>query len=77
MVVTGCSVVTGDGHHRVTIIVDVVPVIGPDVYVVGVWVDACASDADGCVPSSDNVDMSGLVSLPLDAAGSFPIFADV
>lgn len=36
MVVTSCSVVTGDGRHKAMIATAPVPVIGPNVCVVGV-----------------------------------------
>lgn len=77
MVEIGCFVVTGDGRHRVAIVSTSVPFIGFDVLVVGEWVEACPSDADGCVPSSEDIDLSGLVSPPSDNLDSFPVIFDV
>lgn len=55
---------TGNGRHRVAISAATVPVIGPSVCVSRVWVVARPSEADGCVPSSDRIDLSGHVPPP-------------
>ena len=77
MVVTDCFVVTGDGHRRSAIAATVVPIIRFGICVVGVWVEACPSEADCCVPSSDNIDLSGLVSFLQNSAGAFPVIASI
>lgn len=77
MVVTRCSVMTGDDRHRAVIFAAVVPVIGPDVREFGVWVEVCPSDTDGCVPSRNDISLSGLVSPPPNVAGSFPVIVNV
>lgn len=77
MVITDFSVVTGDGRHRVTITVVDVPIIGPNVCVVGVWVETCPSEAYGCVSSSDDINLSELVFPPMDAAGVFTFIVAV
>lgn len=61
MVTTGCYVVIGDGRHRVAIVAIVVPVIGFGVHVSSIWVVAGPSEADGYVPSSDEIDPSWLI----------------
>lgn len=72
-VATDCSVVMGDVHHRVVISTVAVPIIGPSVCVSGEWVEACSSDADGYVSSSNDIDLSGLVSPLSDATSAFLI----
>lgn len=72
----------GDGRHRASIVAVAVPVIIPDVYASGVWVVACLPEADGCIPSSDDIDLNGLVPPPpspprSDAVGAFPVIASV
>lgn len=68
---------TGGGFHRETIVVVAVFVVGAGVYATGVWVEACSSDAYACMPSSDDMDLSGIVSPPSDTIGPFPVLADV
>ena len=58
----------GDGCHRAAIVVVAVLVIRPDVCIAGMWVEACP-----CMPSSDDIDLSGLVYPPPDVVGAFPI----
>lgn len=67
----------GNGHHRVAIDVVVVPIIGPGICVSGVWVGASPCEADVFVPSSDNIDLSELVSPPTDATCALPVIATV
>lgn len=61
MVVTDCSVATGDGRHKASITAATIPVIGPNVGVVGVSLEVCLYDVDGCVLSSVNIGLSILV----------------
>lgn len=77
VVVTGCFVVMGDGLHRAAIAATTVPIIRPNVCVVGMGVQACPYDVVGCVPSSDDIGLRGYVSLLLDAVGSIPVIAVV
>lgn len=77
MVVTGCFVVTSDGFHRAAIAASTGPVIGRNVCVAGMRVEACPSEVDDCVPSSNDIDLSGLVSLPPDILVAFPIIVSV
>lgn len=77
MVVTGCSVVTGDCRYKATIVVVAIPIIGHDVFDVGVWVEACPYDVDGCVSSNYDIDISGLVFPPPGVIGSFPVIVNV
>lgn len=64
---------TGDDDHRAAIVAVAVPIIGPSIYIYGMWVEDFLSDAYGCAPSSDDIDLSGIVSPPSDTAGAFPI----
>lgn len=75
MVVTKCSIVTGGSRHKVVIVS--VSVVEPGACDVGVWLEACPSGADSCMPSRDNMDLSGLVSPPPDSIGPFPVIVDV
>lgn len=68
---------TGDGHHMAVIVATTVPLIRLDVCVVGVGVDSCPSNADGCVSWSDDIGLSGLVSPPPDTVISFPVIVVV
>lgn len=68
---------TGNGFYMVAISADVVPNIGPGVCVSDVWVEACPSEVVGCVSSSDDIALSGLISPPLDTMGAFPFIATV
>lgn len=77
MVATYCSIMTGDGHHRSAIVAIVVLVIGPDVCAFCMWVEACSSNVGNCVPSSDCIDLNGLISPPLETTGSFLIITNV
>lgn len=49
VVVIGCSIVIGNGHHSPTIVSVVVPVIKIDVCAFGVGVEACPFDIWLCV----------------------------
>lgn len=75
-VVTECSYMADGGRHRPEITVAMVPRIGHGACSAGVWVEAYPSKADGCVPLSNNIDMSGLIFPPLDAADAFLIRAN-
>lgn len=77
MVVTRFSVVMGGGRHKAVIATAMVSFVEPGSCVVGVCMEACPSNTDACVPSSDNMDLSGLVSPPPDAIAPFPIIADI
>lgn len=77
MVIPDYSVTTSDGRHRAAITAATVSVTGTGVFVVCVGVEACPSNGDGYVSSSDDIGQSILVSPPPYAAGSFPIIAAV
>ena len=77
MIVTGCSIVMGGGLRRVVIASTAAPVIRHDFCDVVVWVDTFPSSIDGCMSLSDDIDLSGLISPPPDATGSFPIIVDI
>lgn len=62
-------------RHRAAIVVAVVPHVGPGVCAAGVWVEALLSKEDGCVPSSDDIDLSGRISPPPNSARPFPVLA--
>ena len=77
MVVTRCSVVTGDSSHKATISTTAVSIMELRTCVVGIWVEVCPYDADACMSSSDDMDLSGLISPHPDVIGPFPVIADV
>lgn len=66
-----------DDYYMAVIIVAMVPVIEPYVCVVGVDVEACPFDTNGCVSSRDDISLSALVSHPSNATGSFPVTATI
>lgn len=74
MVVIDCFVMMGDGRHRAETVVVVVPVIGPGVCVADVWVEAYPYEVHGGVPSSDNIELSGIVSPLPNVEVHFPSF---
>lgn len=67
----------GEDRHRVTTVVVMVPFIRPDICVVSVGLEACLSDTDGRVSSSNDIGLSRLVYPPPDVTGSFPIITVV
>ena len=68
---------TGNGRHMAAIAVATVSIIGLGICVFGVWVGACPSEADDYVPSSDDIDLSRLVSPPPNATCAFPVIVAV
>lgn len=77
LVITDRSVVTTDVRHKTSIVGIIVPIIGLGVCVAGIWVEACPYEADGCVPLSDVIDLSELISPQLDVKGTFTTIASI
>lgn len=77
MVATRCSAVMGGGHHRAAIAAIAVFFMELGACDDGVWVEACSSDADTCVPSSEDMDLCELVSPMLGAIRPFPVIVVV
>lgn len=75
MFVTICSGVTSSGHHRTAIVVVFISIMEPSACVVGIWVESCPSDVDACVLSSNDKDLSGLISPLPDVIGPFPVIS--
>lgn len=77
MVVTRCFVVMDGGLHKAVIVAVVVFVMEPGACAAGIWVEACPSNANDCVPSSDDKDLSFIVSPPPGTIGPLPVIDDV
>ena len=77
VVMTKCFVVTGGGRYKAVIDVVVVSIVKPGAYVAGIWMEAFPSDVDGCVPSSNEIDLRELISHPPGDTGTFHVIANV
>lgn len=77
VVVTRCYVVMGGGRHKMAIDATTVSSVEPDTCATDVWVKACPSDADACVRSSDDINLSGFISPPSSSTCPFPVVVDV
>lgn len=69
------EIMTGESLHMAANVATAVPVIKPNVYVVGLG--ARPSDAYSCTLSSGCIYLSGLISPPPDSACSFLVITDV